>query len=158
MSFISRSIQPVLLKTLAQGKSILLLGARQTGKTTLLKQLDIAHYFTLADPSFRQSIEKSLELFKFQCISLKKALGKAPLIVIDEVQKVPKIMDLIQYLIDEKVAQFILTGSSARKLKQPGQINLLPGRVIVFHLDPFSLIEREQESLDLMQLLLYGSH
>lgn len=155
--FIHRSIQKTFLETLAQGKSILLLGPRQVGKTTFLKQLKVDYTITFADPSVRQEIERNLNALKLRFIALNKQLGKKPLVVIDEVQKIPEVMDLLQYLIDENVVQFIITGSSARKLKQPGKTNLLPGRVIIFHLDPFSLSELDQQSLDLNSLLLYGS-
>lgn len=155
--YIHRAIQSPLLETLSQGKSVLLLGARQVGKTTLLKHLEIDFYLTFADPTVRQEAERNLNSLKQRIIAMKKQLGKIPLVVIDEVQKVPDVMDLIQYLIDEKIAQFILTGSSARKLKRPGTINFLPGRVILFHLDPFSLIELDKQDLELSSLLLYGS-
>lgn len=53
-----------------------------------------------------------------------------PLIVIDEIQKVPDLLDVVQSLIDEKKAKFVLTGSSARKLKKDTNLNLLPGRLL----------------------------
>ena len=53
----------------------------------------------------------------------------------DEAQKVPEVFDSIQYLIDEKMGSFIITGSSARKLRRKG-VNLLPGRVRIYRLDP----------------------
>ena len=54
--------------------------------------------------------------------------------MIDEIQQVPDLMDSVQYLIDPNKARFILTGSSARKLKRTKHINLLPGRVIPYKL------------------------
>ena len=155
--FIQRAIQSNMQKTLAQGKSILLLGPRQTGKTTLLKQLAFDLYITLADPTLRLLYERSLDSLKHQIISLQTSLKRPPLIIIDEVQKIPNIMDLVQYLIDEKIAQFILTGSSARKLKQSGHVNLLPGRVVLFYLDPFSLSELNLNTLTLDELLISGA-
>ena len=59
---------------------------------------------------------------------------------IDEVQKVPELLDAVQYLVDEGKANAILTGSSARKLRRSGA-NLLPGRVKSFHLDPMTWSE-----------------
>ena len=84
-------------------------------------------------------------------------LNRIPLVTIDEVQKVPALMDAIQLLIDNREAQFILTGSSVRKLRRHSQFNLLPGRVINFHLDPLCLLELPQPFQDISNLLLYGS-
>lgn len=61
-------------------------------------------------------------------------------VFIDEVQKVPELLDAVQLSIDEGKANFILTGSSARKLRKGGT-NLLPGRVKSFHLDPLNWSE-----------------
>jgi predicted AAA+ superfamily ATPase len=63
--------------------------------------------------------------------------------MIDEIQRVPALMDVIQYLIDNQKAQFVLTGSSARKLKhgQEQALNLLPGRLVYLTLDALSLEE-----------------
>lgn len=77
--------------------------------------------------------------------------------IIDEIQKVPLLMDVIQDLIDRKVAQFILTGSSARKLKRGPQINLMPGRVIPMYMDPLNLIEILSNALNLENILSFGS-
>jgi predicted AAA+ superfamily ATPase len=66
-----------------------------------------------------------------------KALSSTKYVFIDEAQKVPELFDAVQYAIDEKMASFIITGSSARKLRRKGT-NLLPGRVITFHMDPLS--------------------
>src|SRR5262249_19806077 len=63
-------------------------------------------------------------------------------IVIDEVQKVPKLLDVIHDLIESTRKNFVMTGSSARKLKYGGA-NLLAGRAFVNHLHPFSVFEIE---------------
>ncbi len=75
--------------------------------------------------------------------------------MIDEVQKVPQILDPIQQLIDKKVAKFIITGSSARKLMQQSEVNLLPGRVISYKMTPLSY--QENTDLNLDHHLYYGS-
>jgi predicted AAA+ superfamily ATPase len=80
-----------------------------------------------------------------------------PLVIIDEIQKIPRLMDAIQDLIDRKIAKFILTGSSARKLKRDHEVNLLPGRVMPFHLDPFCQRELAAIDIPLNRLLLDGS-
>jgi predicted AAA+ superfamily ATPase len=84
--------------------------------------------------------------------ALARTLGSVPLVVLDEVQKIPEIMDAVQFLIDEGIAQFVLTGSSARRLT-----NLLPGRVMVHHLDPICLAEFGDDVPSLDALLLFGS-
>lgn len=68
---------------------------------------------------------------------------KKPLIFIDEIQRVSKLMDVIQYLIDGDKAQFVLTGSSARQLThgQKQTLNLLPGRLVYLQMDALSISE-----------------
>jgi predicted AAA+ superfamily ATPase len=66
-------------------------------------------------------------------------------------------MDAIQYLIDKKYAKFILTGSSARKLRRGHNVNLLPGRVIVMRVDPFNINEIAHLNIPLEKLICYGS-
>lgn len=160
MSYIQRSIEAPLNDTLSRGKSILLLGARQTGKTTLLKHLGLGDIqFTLLDPEVRLRFEKSPNSLRQEIAAYKQlnSLAHAPLIIIDEIQKVPALMDIVQLIIDNREAQFVLTGSSVRKLRRHSQFNLLPGRVVNFHLDPLSLLELPQTNPDLSNLLLYGS-
>ncbi len=159
MQYIQRVIEPLIQQTLARGKSILLLGARQTGKTTLLKHLDGADLsYTLLDPEIRLRFEKSPNLLRQEILAHKRLapLKKLPLVIIDEIQKVPVLMDVIQLLIDNDEAIFIITGSSVRKLRRHPQFNLLPGRVVNLHLDPLSLGEIATTT-NLESLLVYGS-
>jgi predicted AAA+ superfamily ATPase len=76
-------------------------------------------------------------------------------VILDEFQKVPSLLDSVQDLIDRKIARFILSGSSARKLRRSSSVNLLPGRVVAMRLDPLSTAEFDQDELE--DLLLYGS-
>lgn len=78
-----------------------------------------------------------------------------PLVIIDEIQKVPPLLDVIQEIIDQKLAQFILTGSSARKLRREKTLNLLPGRLVSLRLDP--LLHEELLDLGLEAMLTYGA-
>lgn len=133
---LKRAITPKIEASLKRGKSILLLGPRQTGKTTLVKKLPHDLYITLMHPGILQKYESRPEILINEVEALKALLGRKPVIIIDEIQKIPTFTDSIQVLIDESVAQFIITGSSARKIK-----NLLPGRVIKYNLTPLSLIE-----------------
>lgn len=157
MHKIKRSIKPAIIAALKRGKSILLLGPRQVGKTTLLAELHIDRTITLARPAIRQQYEKNIESFSQEIEALAEKLGKKPLIAVDEIQKVPELTDATQDLIDRKVAQFILTGSSARKLKKQQQLNWLPGRVVYFHLDPLTIDELPQHYQKIEEIILYGS-
>jgi len=155
--YIHRKIEQNINEALNRNKSVLLLGARQTGKTTLLDQIHADLYISLAQPTVRQRFEKDLALLLGEIEALYTGKNKVPLIIIDEVQKIPEILDLAQDLIDRKKAQFILTGSSARKLKQPGKINLLPGRVVALKLTPLTIAELPKDKKNLEELLVYGT-
>jgi predicted AAA+ superfamily ATPase len=157
-----RLLEAKLQKTLDRGKSILLLGPRQTGKTTLLHQACSADLnFNLAIPKQRLQFEREPDSLsdEIEAFWTMKNSTQMPRVIIDEIQKSPILMDVIQYLIDNKRAQFILTGSSARKLKFNRQepINLLPGRVAMLHLDALTLPEMNNPQPELESLLLYGS-
>ncbi len=122
-------------KSLEKGQSCFLLGPRQVGKTTLIQDLLKGRENFLAiplqDPGLRLAYERDPGLLIRQVSASKKRMT----VFIDEVQKVPDLLDAAQLLIDGKKATFALTGSSARKLRKSG-INLLPGRVKSFHMDP----------------------
>lgn len=115
--------------------SCIILGPRQVGKTTLVGEcmegLENTAEYLLQDPSLRQELERSPS----RIITQIRAFKKPPYVFIDEAQKVPPIFDAAQVLIDKKEAQFIITGSSARKLKRHG-VNLLPGRIKRYYLSP----------------------
>ena len=115
--------------------SCLILGPRQVGKSTMvnecLKDAKNTITYLLQDPSLRIEIERDPS----RIINQIRAVKKNPCVFIDEAQKVPPLFDSMQVLIDSKDAHFILTGSSARKLKRHG-VNLLPGRIKLYHLDP----------------------
>ena len=142
-----RTLEPFILKQLKLGKSLLLLGPRQVGKTTLCKKLKFDYEINLATISEKNKYEKDPELLEKFVGNQKKQL----LIYIDEIQKVPQLLNSIQVLIDEKKAQFILTGSSSRKIKQQTDINLAPGRLINLRLDPFSFEECPQNLEDILE-------
>lgn len=149
--FINRRLANSIIKTL-KTKSILLLGPRQTGKTTLLSKLSFAKTFNLAQSKLRLKYEKHPSLFSDE---IRNLTAKSPLIYVDEIQKVPELMDEIQVLVDEKVALFCITGSSARKLKRGSQTNLLPGRVALLRLDPLNFAEVPKFNLN--HVLIFGS-
>src|SRR5579862_4608659 len=158
MAYITRLIEKNILQTLERGKSVLLLGPRQTGKTTLIKQAiqpDISYSF--AQANIRQRYEQNPALLESELIEQLKTYSHPPLVCIDEVQKIPRVMDIAQHLIDDKMAQFILTGSSARKLRHGHEINLLPGRVVSLNMTPLLQSEIAALNLSLEDILLYGT-
>lgn len=124
-------------KQIDKGKSILLLGPRQVGKTTLCRGFKFDLEVNLASIKERMLFEKDPQRLERMTEGSKKAL----FIYIDEIQKVPELFNSIQVLIDSKRAQFLITGSSARKMKAQVDVNLAPGRLVNFRLDPLSLAE-----------------
>ena len=119
-------------------------GARQTGKTTMLRQLlgRAALSIDLADPEERTRLLAEPGWFRRECEAL--PVGRAPSIVfVDEVQSVPAVFDVVQTLYDRDKTRwrFVLCASSARKLRRTGA-NLLPGRCMLHRLLPLMLPER----------------
>lgn len=158
MIYIPRLIEADITSALGRGKSVLLLGARQTGKTTLIKHQikpDISYSFARA--AVRQRYEQNPALLEKELEEQIKTYTQLPLICIDEVQKIPRMMDVAQHLIDDKLAQFILTGSSARKLKTGKDLNLLPGRVVSLTMTPLVYNEMPEPKPSLENILLYGA-
>lgn len=156
MKYIERTLQPRIAHHLERGKSVLLLGPRQTGKTTLVARLQADLSLSLVPPDVRQRYERAPAQLTAEIEALRLRDRKIrPLVVLDEVQKVPALLDVVQDAIDRKLARFVLTGSSARKLRRGGSVNLLPGRLVTLHLDPLNL--REHAEPNLRQLLLYGT-
>lgn len=131
-------------------ESIFLWGARQTGKSTLLKKLfpDAPYYDLLkSDEYTRLSIRPSL--LREEC----EMLDEGELVIIDEVQKIPALLDEVHWLMSVRNLRFILCGSSARKLRRCGA-NLLGGRAIRKVL--FPLVSREIPDFDIERALNNG--
>lgn len=129
---------------LPKDKNFFLFGARNTGKTTLIEtQFNKNHTFfiDLLDSEQEMRFAKSPnELFQ-----IVKALPESiSHVVIDEIQKVPSLLNEVQRLLKDKSRYFIMTGSSARKLKYGGA-NLLAGRAFVYHLYPLTFIELKDQ-------------
>ncbi len=120
-------------------QSFFLFGARGTGKSTLLKHISPKKHVLWVDLlNYRQ--EKVL-LKNPDQLSYFIASGNYKTVVIDEVQKVPKLLDIIhKEIAHNPKLQFMITGSSARKLKR-GKANLLAGRAVTYYLYPLSFFE-----------------
>ena len=115
----------------------MILGARQTGKTVLLRHLlpaDQTVVFDLQDTRLRRQFERVPAHLRDELKTLGNDIAN---VVIDEIQKVPELLEEVQLIYDGNPSrwQFFLTGSSARKLRQHSS-NLLPGRSHVYHLYP----------------------
>jgi len=138
-------------KLLSQ-KSFFLFGPRSTGKSFLIrKQLSgksVIINLLDGDTYLRYSAEPSL-LTKTAEMGRKE--GK--IVVVDEIQRVPALLDQVHLAIEEQQAKFLLTGSSARKLKRRG-VNLLAGRA--WEARMFPLVWSEIPDFDLEQYLRYG--
>lgn len=130
-------------------------GARGTGKSSLLKELfssTPALWVDLLDPDTEQQFLTAPSRLS----ELISAQAKLPeWVVIDEVQKAPKILDLVHLEIEKRGIKFALTGSSARKLKRGGA-NLLAGRAYVNNLYPLTFAELESD-FRLNDILRWGS-
>lgn len=120
-------------------KSVILLGPRQVGKSTLCRACQPDREYDLADEEVFLKLSKDPGILRREI----DALPEASLVFIDEVQRIPSILNTVQHLIDKRpkgAIKFLLTGSSARKLRKSG-INLLPGRVLMERMDPLTLHE-----------------
>jgi predicted AAA+ superfamily ATPase len=132
-----------------ENRSAFLWGPRKTGKTTLLKQqfphacwIDLLDYdlflaLSRKPTDLRQIVEAH----------------ESKIVVIDEVQKIPHLMDEVHWLIENERYKFIMSGSSARKFRR-GNVNLLGGRAWRFELYP--LVSQELHDLDLNKALISG--
>ncbi len=139
--------------SLPSKQSAFLWGARKTGKSTYLKQYfpnSIIFDFLDTDLYFR--ISKNPAIFRELILAKEKSLLKYP-VILDEVQKVPHILDEIHRLIENNGLRFILCGSSARKLKR-GHSNLLGGRAWRYEMLP--LVSAEIPNFDLLRALNQG--
>lgn len=132
-----RDLASVLSESLRRGRSTLLLGPRQTGKSTLIGEVCRAHPLVLSYPlqlpSYRTRLEADPESLRREV----EAVRGRPVVFIDEIQKVPALLDVIQYLLDRRRMTLVASGSSARKLRRGGA-NWLPGRIHLEHLHPLT--------------------
>lgn len=143
-------IERLLALPLYGQKSIFLFGPWGTGKTYWLKKnLPDALYFDLLDFSL-------YSLLASQPNRLESLIPPTydGWIIIDEVQRVPELLNEVHRLIEHKHHKFILTGSSARSLRKKG-VNLLAGRALTYHMHPL-IVQELGEQFDLQSALTYG--
>lgn len=128
-------------------------GARQTGKSSYLKiRFKQSVYYDLLDTHTFIRLAKSPYLLREEILAMPAETLQYP-IIIDEVQKVPEIMNEVHWLIENKKIQFILCGSSVRKLKT-NATNLLGGRAWLYHFYP--LVSCEIPDFNLLTALQHG--
>jgi predicted AAA+ superfamily ATPase len=139
-----RWVDPLWQKKFAAPYVHLVFGARQTGKSTLLRKLlpEAAVWLDFSRPAERAEFLRNPDLLVQRCLALPKS-RRAATVAVDEAQNVPAIFDAVQYLYDsdKRRWRFVLCGSSARKLRVTGA-NLLPGRSLLYQLYPLLLAER----------------
>lgn len=141
-----------LLKPLS--RSFFLFGPRGTGKTTFLRSFFGDRqplWIDLLNPQVEDRYARAPEALIQEVEGFK---GRLEWVVIDEVQKLPRLLDAVHLLIEKKRVKFALTGSSARKLKR-GDANLLAGRAHVLHLFPLTAVELDR-AFDLTAALQWG--
>ena len=139
---------------LSETNSFFLFGARGTGKTTLLKDLHFlkdALYIDLLDADQEEQYSLRPGLLNEQA----ESMVDGDWIIIDEIQKVPKLLDHVHIILQNRNLLFALTSSSSRKLKRGGA-NLLAGRAFSFSLYPFTARELS-DSFNLLEALQWGT-
>src|SRR5437667_9831743 len=124
---------------LATTKSnVLLLGPRQVGKSTICRNLRAQVYVDLADEAEFLGYAKDPARLRREV----EALPPGSLVVVDEGQRVPALLNTVQSLDDRRGrgVRFVLTGARARKLRR-GRGDLLPGRGTLVRLDPANVLD-----------------
>lgn len=134
----------------AEEESVFFFGARQTGKTTLLKQLfPHARYYDLLKSEEFVRLSRRPQLLREELMDF----PECSLVVIDEIQKLPSLLDEVHWLIVNRNLRFVLTGSSARKLRRGG-VNLLGGRALMNNFYP--LVSAEIPDFDIVRAVNNG--
>ena len=130
-----------ILKT-SQRSSFFLFGARGTGKTTYIQDVfnpNASLYLDMLDPEMEDLYARNPGRLEQQVRALPDAVEW---ILIDDVQRAPRLLDVVHRLIESTGKRFVLTGSSSRKLRR-GASNLLAGRTFVYNLYPLTVPELE---------------
>jgi predicted AAA+ superfamily ATPase len=150
MNYLKRELQAKFELALTQYPVVTIMGPRQSGKTTLVKQtLPHLFYVNLEDPVTRQMISEDFRAFFNQ---------HTEGLILDEIQRMPELLSYIQVLVDQKPERtglFILTGSHQMELHEAISQSLA-GRTAILTLFPLSLSETQEPSLSLDELLIKG--
>jgi predicted AAA+ superfamily ATPase len=134
-------------------QSAFLWGPRKTGKSTYLKtRFPASLVYDFLKTDLFLEFSKRPSLLREQILAKDEGVLSSP-IILDEVQKVPQLLDEVHWLLENKGLRFILCGSSARKLKR-GKANLLGGRAWRYQMFPF--VTPELDKLDLLKALNRG--
>ncbi len=139
-------------------KSFFLFGARGTGKSTWLQSQFLSKapfWVDLLDPDQEDRYSRNPKALELDLLEKIKNNQRPDWVILDEVQKAPRLLDVVHRLIEKHGLKFILTGSSARKLKR-GHANLLGGRAFVYSLFPLAYNELGPH-FDLDFVLNWGS-
>ena len=143
-----------LLQT-THSRSFFLFGARGTGKTTYIKDRfdpKTSMYVDLLDPEIEDAYRRTPHRLENQVRALPDTVEW---VLIDEVQRAPRLLDIVHRLIESSRKRFVLTGSSGRKLRR-GASNLLAGRAFVYNLYPLTVPELG-DSLKIDEALRWGT-
>lgn len=133
-------------------ESFLLFGPRQVGKSTILQEIPAILRVDLLDIEEQLAYSKTPNLLR----SRVETLPEEGTIIIDEIQRVPPLLDVVHSLMESRPKlRFIMSGSSARKLRH-GASNLLGGRALYRTLHPLTVSEMG-ETFDLENVLTFGS-
>ena len=136
---------------LGSGVSAFLFGPRMVGKTTLLQGIPAQVRLDFLDPEQEFLYRGQPGLLRDELA----ALEPGSLVVIDEVQKIPELLNVVQMAMDRQGVCFVLSGSSARKLRRGGA-NMLGGRALDLRLHPLTA-EEMGDSFSLENALAYGT-
>jgi predicted AAA+ superfamily ATPase len=146
-------VQRILNIDLPAGRSAFLWGPRKTGKSTYLRErFPHSIVFDFLQTDLFLDFSKRPSLLRERLLAQEPHVLEQP-VILDEVQKVPQVLDEVHWLMENKGLRFILCGSSARKLKR-GKANLLGGRAWRFEMFPFVSVELGK--LDLLRVLNRG--
>lgn len=142
------------LGAVLETKSCFLFGPRQSGKSTLIRQqFPTAQYYNLLETDTLATLGSNPSLLRKQNSSI------GSLIIIDEFQKLPGLLDEVHAMIESSKTRFLLSGSSSRKLKRTG-VNLLGGRARNRNLHPLvfdEMIHHPESGFDLQKVINRGT-
>lgn len=134
-----------------QEESVFLFGARQTGKTTLLLKLfPNSRFYDMLETDVYERMRRNPSLLRQELATA----SKGEIVIIDEIQLIPELLNEVHWLITRQGLHFILSGSSARKLKRKG-VNTLGGRAVKNVLYP--LVSAEIPDFDLIKAVNRGT-